>query len=147
MDQLASRLSLSVTEYSVTTGSSSFHPGHSSDMDTDRILCRIKQGPRTLEQYIREFLAIANYSTLPDCIVIEIFCDGINEPLKAKLRREGPRSSLAAFMDCALLTVGSPFTVGVAEEERGNGRHASRSQNGGRAGARSYHGGDSGACS
>ncbi|KAI2646552.1 Farnesol kinase, chloroplastic [Labeo rohita] len=51
MDPLASRLSLPVTEQSVTTGSSSFHPGHSSDMDTDRILCRIKQGPHTLKQY------------------------------------------------------------------------------------------------
>ncbi|KAL0200062.1 hypothetical protein M9458_003249, partial [Cirrhinus mrigala] len=87
-------------------------------MDTDRILFWIKQGPRTLEQYIREFLAIANHSTLPDCTIIEIFCDGINEPLKAKMRREGPRSSLAAFMDFALLCVGSPFTVGVADGER-----------------------------
>ncbi|KAL0191934.1 hypothetical protein M9458_010230 [Cirrhinus mrigala] len=118
MDPLVSRLAPSVTEYSVKTGSSSFTPGQSTDMDTDRILFRIKQGPRTLEQYIREFLAIANHSTLPDCTIIEIFCDGINEPLKAKMRREGPRSSLAAFMDCALLCVGSPFTVGVADGER-----------------------------
>ncbi|KAL0151492.1 hypothetical protein M9458_053203, partial [Cirrhinus mrigala] len=78
----------------------------------------LKQGPRTLEQYTREFLAIANHSILPDCIIIEIFCDGVNEPLKARLRGEGPRSSLAHFMDFALLTVGSSFTVGVAEEER-----------------------------
>ncbi|KAL0149560.1 hypothetical protein M9458_055087 [Cirrhinus mrigala] len=118
MDPLASRLTQSVTEYSVTTGSSSFHPGHSFDMDTDRILFRIKQGPRTLEQYTCEFLAIANYSTLPDCTIIEIFCDGVNQPLRARLRREGPRSSLAEFMDFALLCVGSPFTVGVTEEER-----------------------------
>ncbi|KAL0194189.1 hypothetical protein M9458_012485, partial [Cirrhinus mrigala] len=118
MDPLASGLVHPVTEQSVTTGSSSFTPGHSTDMDTDRILFRIKQGPRTLEQYIREFLAIANHSTLPDCTIIEIFCDGINEPLKAKMRREGPRSSLAAFMDFALLCVGSPFTVGVADGER-----------------------------
>ncbi|KAI2652466.1 hypothetical protein H4Q32_005691 [Labeo rohita] len=117
INPLASHLSLSVTEYSVTTGSSSFTPRHSTGMDSDRILLRLRQGPRTLEQYIREFLAIANYSTLPDCIIIEIFCDGVNEPLKARLRREGPRSSLAAFLDFALLCVGSFFTVGVAEEE------------------------------
>ncbi len=36
----------------------------------------------------------------------------------SRLRREGPRSSLCQFMDYALLCVGSPFTVGVAEEER-----------------------------
>ncbi|KAL0149294.1 hypothetical protein M9458_055332 [Cirrhinus mrigala] len=72
MDPLASRLSIPVTEQSVTKGSSSFSPGHSADMDTDRILCRIRQGPRTHEQHIH----------------------------------------------FALLCVGSPFTVGVAEEER-----------------------------
>ncbi|KAL0162311.1 hypothetical protein M9458_041707, partial [Cirrhinus mrigala] len=120
MDPLASRLSLLVTEQSVTQGSSSFTPGHSTDMDTDRTLCRIKQGPNTLEQYTREFLAIANYSTLPDCIKIEVFCDGANEHLRARLRREGPRSSLAAFMNFALSCMGSPCTVGVAERERDN---------------------------
>ncbi|KAL0177104.1 hypothetical protein M9458_025998, partial [Cirrhinus mrigala] len=116
VDPLASRLVYPVTEYSVTPGSSSFTPGHSTDMDTDRILFRIKQGPRTLEQHIREFLAIANYSTLPDCTIIEIYCDGVNEPLRARLRREGPRSSLAEFLNFALLCVGSPCTV----EERDN---------------------------
>ncbi|KAI2653900.1 Retrotransposon-like protein 1 [Labeo rohita] len=146
------------------------YPGHSFDMDTDRILFRIKQGPRTLEQYIREFLAIANYSTLPDCTIIEIFCDGVNQPLRARLRREGPRSSLAEFMDFALMCVGSPFTMGVAEEERdatepltawiaremardpggdnraqNGGDCDARSQDGGGTSARSPDGGDGGA--
>ncbi len=87
-------------------------------MDTTRILFALKQGPHSLENHVREFLAIAHYSDLPDIILIEIFCDGINQPLKSKLRREGPRSSLAHFMDYALLTVGSLFTVGFAEDER-----------------------------
>ncbi len=85
-------------------------------MDT-RILFALKQGPRSLENHIREFLACVNYSDLPDIILIEIFCDGINQPLRSQLRREGPRSSLSSFLDFAL-TVGSPFTVGVADEDR-----------------------------
>ncbi len=52
--------------------------------------------------------------------MIEIFCDGLNKPLQSELRHEGPRSSLTQFMDYALLSVGSLFTVGVAEEERDN---------------------------
>ncbi len=87
-------------------------------MDTTRILFALKQGPRSLENHVREFLAIAHYSDLPDIILIEISCDGIKQPLKSKLRREGPRSSLAHFLDYALLTVGSLFTVGFAEGER-----------------------------
>ncbi|KAI2645231.1 Filamentous hemagglutinin [Labeo rohita] len=117
MDPLASRLTHNVPEYSAPQGSSSFSHGHTG-MDTNRILFRLKQGQRSLEQNISEFLAISNYSDLPDCIIIEIFCDGVNEPLKVRLRREGLRSSLAAFMDFALMCVGSSFTVGVAEEQR-----------------------------
>ncbi|KAI2667931.1 Retrotransposon Gag-like protein 9 [Labeo rohita] len=120
VDPLASRLIYHITEQSVTTGSSSFTPGQSFDMDTDRILCRIKQRSHTLEQYTREFISIANHSTLPDCIIIEIFCDGVNQPLRARLRSEGPRSSLGAFLNFALLCVGSPCTVGVAQRERDN---------------------------
>ncbi len=97
-------------------GSSSFSDGHSEGMDTTRIMFALKQGPRSLEQHIREFLAIANYSDLPDIIMIEIFCDGIHQPLRSEFRREGTRASLAQFLDYALLTVGSTFTVGVAEE-------------------------------
>ncbi|KAL0147134.1 hypothetical protein M9458_057658 [Cirrhinus mrigala] len=118
MDPLASRLFPTVTEYSVTTGSSSFTNGQSTSMDTTRFLFRLKQGPRSLEQHICEFLAIANHSDLLDYILIEIFCDSVNEHLKVRFRREGPRSSLAVFLDYALLCVDSSFTVGVAEEER-----------------------------
>ncbi len=119
MDPHNSRLVDPVTEYSVKQGSSSFSEEHWPGMDTARILLTLKQGSRSLENYIREFLAIANYSDLPDCLLIEFFCDGINQPLQSELRREGPRSSLAPFMDYALLTVGSLLTVGVAEEEHG----------------------------
>ncbi len=107
-----------VTEYSATQWSSSFSEEHWPGMDTSRILLALKQGPRSLENYIQEYLAIAYYSDLPDCLLIEFFCDGINQPLRSKLISEGPRSSLCQFMDYALLCVGSSFTVGVADEER-----------------------------
>ncbi len=97
-------------------GSSSFSDGHSAGMETTRILFALKQGPRSLEQHVREFLVFANYSDLPDITLIEIFCDGINQPQRSEFRREGTRASLAQFLDYALLTVGSTFTVGVAEE-------------------------------
>ncbi len=97
-------------------GSSSFSEGHSEGMDVTRNLFALKQGPRSLEQHIRDFLAIANYSDLPDIVLIEIFCDGIHQPLSSEFRREGTRASLAQFLDYALLTVGSSFAVGVAEE-------------------------------
>ncbi len=65
---------------------------------------------------IQEYLEIARYSDLPDCVLIDFFCEGINQLLKSRLILEGPRSFLSDFMDYALFTVGSVFTVGVVEE-------------------------------
>ncbi|ROL49038.1 hypothetical protein DPX16_16653 [Anabarilius grahami] len=105
-------------EYSTKHGSSSFSEGHWPGMNTARNLLALRQGPRSLENYVCKFLAITNFSDLPDCVLIDFFCDGINQPLQYELRREGPRSSLSCFWDFALLTVGSLFTVGVADEVR-----------------------------
>ncbi len=116
MDPLISRLVNPITEYSATQGSSGFSSGQWPGMDIARLLLFLKQGTRLLEDYIQEYLNIAYYSDLPDCVLIDFFCEGINQPLKSQLIREGPRSSLSQFLDYALLTVGSAFTVGVAEE-------------------------------
>ncbi len=86
MDPHASRLCLPITEYLATQGSSSFSEEHWPGTDTAKILLALKQGPRSLENYIREFLVIANYSDLPDCLLIEFFCDGINQPLRSELK-------------------------------------------------------------
>ncbi len=115
MDPFASDQSLQKTSPHKDPATSQIK--HFLGMDT-RILFALKQGPRSLENHIREFLACAHYSDLPDIILIEIFCDGINQPLRSQLRREGPRSSLSCFLDFALLIVGSLFTVGVADEDR-----------------------------
>ncbi len=80
-----------VTEYSAKHGSSGFSCGYWPGMDTSRLLLTLEQGLRSLEDYIREYLEIAYYS-------------------------EGPRSSLSDFMDYALITDGSAFTVGVTGE-------------------------------
>ncbi len=116
MDQHASHLVGSVTEYSATPGSSGFSCGYWPGMETARLLLTLEQGLRSLEDYIQEYLDLAYFSDLPDCVLIDFFCEGINQPLKSRLICEGPRSSLSQFMDYALLTVGSAFTVGVAEE-------------------------------
>ncbi|KAI2664141.1 Aggrecan core protein [Labeo rohita] len=93
VDPLASRLVHPVTEYSVNTGSSSFHPGHSFDMDTDRTLFRIKQGPRTLEQYI---------------------------PFKGKAETRGSASIARRIFELCIVVCGFAVHRGVAERERDN---------------------------
>ncbi len=82
MDPHVSRLVRPVTEYSATQGSSGCSSGHCPGMETARILLALKQGQRSLVDYIQEYLAIAYYSDLPDCLLIDFFCDGINQPLR-----------------------------------------------------------------
>ncbi len=80
-------------------------------------------------------------------MLIDFFCDGLNQTVRSKVIPQGPRSSLSNFLDYVLLTVGSAFTVGVAEErdtapQLYDHSHArARSQNGGDSGARSQNGG------
>jgi len=119
--------------------SSSFPGEHLHGMDVTQLLLWSSQGTRSLEEYVKQYLDIAYLSDLPDCALIDFFCDGVNQPLQNKLRREGPGSSFSSFMDYALLSVGSLFTVGVAEEcdtmvkSRNGRRTKEHTQNG------SYH--------
>ncbi|XP_058626171.1 uncharacterized protein LOC131536963 isoform X1 [Onychostoma macrolepis] len=66
MDPYVSRLISPVTEYSATQGSSGFSDGHWPGMDTARLLLTLKQGLRSLEEYVQEYLDIAYFSDLPD---------------------------------------------------------------------------------
>ncbi len=116
MDPHVSHLVRPVTEYSATQGSSGFSCGHLPGMDAVILLLALKQGTRLLERYIAEYLALANGSELPDCILIDFFCDGLNQTVRSKVIPQGPRSSWSNFLDYVLLTVGSAFTVGVTEE-------------------------------
>ncbi len=55
--------------------------------------------------YIQEYLNIAYYSDLPDCVLMDFFGEGINQLLISRLTLEGPRSSLGdfyllCFIDC-----------------------------------------------
>ncbi len=116
MDPHVSCLVSPVTEYLATQGSSSFHEHYWPGMYTASLLISLKQGTRSLEDFIQEYLDVVNSSDFPDDVLIDFFCDSINQPLKSRLICEGPRSSLSQFLDYALMTVGSAFTVGVAEE-------------------------------
>ncbi len=89
MDPLASCLVGSVTEYSATQGSSGFPNGHLPGMDAAILLLVLKQGTRSLERYIAEYLALANGSELPDCMLIDFFCDGLNQTVKIKSDSSG----------------------------------------------------------
>ncbi|KAI2668418.1 Glutamyl-tRNA reductase [Labeo rohita] len=114
MDPAASRLLRPVTEYSVAQGSISFSCGHWQGMDIARLLLALEQGMQTLEDYIQEYSAIVDYSDLPDCLLIEFFCDGVHQPVQVINLSKVQAETLGSVF----ITLGSSFTVGVTEEER-----------------------------
>ncbi len=73
MDPLASCLVNPVTEYSATQGSSGFQEQYWPGMYTARLLLSLKQGKRSLEDIIQEYLDVANYSDFPDDVLIDYF--------------------------------------------------------------------------
>ncbi len=73
MDPHVSRLVRPVTEYSATQGSSGFHEQYWPGMYTARLLLSLKQGKRSLEDFIQEYLDVANYSDFPDDVLIDFF--------------------------------------------------------------------------
>ncbi len=73
MDLHVSCLVRPVTEYSATQGSSGFSSGQWPGMDIARLLLALKQGTRSLEDYFQEYLNVAYYSDLPDCVLIDFF--------------------------------------------------------------------------
>ncbi len=85
MDPHVSRLVNPITEYSAQRGSSGFSKELWPSMDTTTLLFALKQGTRSLEDHIQYFLAIVDYSDLPDIVLMEVFCDGINQPLRLGL--------------------------------------------------------------
>ncbi len=60
-------------------------------MDAAILLLALKQGTRSLKGYVAEYLALANGSKLPDCILIDFFCDGLNKPVRSNVIHKGPR--------------------------------------------------------
>ncbi len=74
MDPHVSRLVNPVTEYSANKGSSGFSSGHWPSMDMAGMLLTLEQGSRPLEGYIQEYLDLAHFSDLLDCVLIDFFC-------------------------------------------------------------------------
>lgn len=74
-------------------------------------IIRLRQGNRSLEDHIQDFLEIADFSDLPDYTLIDFFCYGLNEHYQSKLILDGPQ-----FLDFVLLLRGFSFTFGEVED-------------------------------
>ncbi|XP_058632957.1 uncharacterized protein LOC131541301 [Onychostoma macrolepis] len=86
-------------------------------MDPFNQLLDLQQGSLSIEEYVTQFCVISDKVPFDEVVLKDIFCFGLNEPVKSWLPEGKFNVSLKDFIDYALLCAGSSFTVGVAEEE------------------------------
>lgn len=77
----------------------------------------LEQGDRCLEDHTRDFVDISNFTHYLESSLCSFYIAGLNNTARAKLPGEGSRGSFAAFVEWVLVSNGSSFTVGPADED------------------------------
>ncbi|MGL5937019.1 MAG: hypothetical protein ACRCZI_15515, partial [Cetobacterium sp.] len=70
-----------------------------------------------MDEYIQEFCELAYLFDDDELFLRDVFCHGLNEPLRSRLSIESPRIALVDIMDFALRYDCSSLTMGLMEEE------------------------------
>ncbi len=75
----------------------------------------LRQGTRSIEDYVVDFLELAHLTHLDELCLMIFFRGGLSEPLSSIMPLHDPNWMLESYIDVALQLSGSPFTVGIAE--------------------------------
>ncbi len=86
-------------------------------MDAAVKMMFLRQGTHSIEDYVVDFLELAHMTHLDEICLIIFFRGGLSEPLSSIMPLHDPNWTLENYVDMALQLSGSPFTVGIAEEE------------------------------
>ncbi|KAI2655780.1 Protein piccolo [Labeo rohita] len=87
----------------------------SMNQATSRLL-RLRQGNRTIEEYVEDFCELCHLVNFNDVALKYLFRHGLNEPVHSGLPGGKIYWTLETYIDFALRLSGSPLTVGIAEE-------------------------------
>ncbi len=77
----------------------------------------LRQGTNSIEDYVVDFLELAHLTHLDEICLMIFFRGGLSEPLSSIMPLHDSNWTLDNYSDIALQLSGSPFTVGIAEEE------------------------------
>ncbi len=81
------------------------------------LVLRLEQGDRSLEDHTEDFVFLANYTHYPDSCLCSFYQAGLNAATQAQLSREGPRESLAAFIEWVLVSCKSALNVDITDDD------------------------------
>ncbi len=79
-------------------------------------LMLLRQGTRSIEDYVVDFLELAHLTHTDKICLMIFFHGGLSEPLHSIMPLHDPNWTLEKYMDTALQLSGSPFMVGATEE-------------------------------
>ncbi len=77
----------------------------------------LEQGDRSLEDHTEDFVFLSNYTHYPDNCLCSFYQAGLNTSTRAQLSGDGPRESLAAFIEWVLVSCKSKLTVDIAGDD------------------------------
>ncbi len=98
-------------------------------MDNPAVLVLLlEQGDRSLEDHTEDFVFLANYTHYPDNCLSTFYRAGLNTTTREQLSGDGPRESLAAFIEWVLVSCKSKLTVDIADNDTSPTRDPEPSQ-------------------
>ncbi|KAL0188178.1 hypothetical protein M9458_015277, partial [Cirrhinus mrigala] len=74
-------------------------------------------GDRAIEEYVEDFCNLCHLVKFNDVALKGIFCNGLTDSLYDQMPDYKCSTTLQEYIDFTLLLAGSPFTVGIADEE------------------------------
>ncbi|KAI2645615.1 Sal-like protein 3 [Labeo rohita] len=77
----------------------------------------LEQGNRSLEDHTRDFMHLVPHTHYPDSCLCTFYRVGLNPTIKAQLSGEGPRESIADYIEWVLASCRSSWTVGIVEKD------------------------------
>ncbi len=98
-------------------------------MDDPAVLVLLlEQGDHSLEDHTEDFVFLANYTHYPDNCLSTFYRAGLNTTTREQLSGDGPRESLAAFIEWVLVSCKSKLTVDIADNNTSPTRDPEPSQ-------------------
>ncbi|KAI2644379.1 tRNA (guanine-N(7)-)-methyltransferase [Labeo rohita] len=87
-------------------------------MDDPAVLVLLlEQGDRSFEDHTTDFVFLANCTNYPDNCLCSFYFAGLNTTTRAQLSGEGPRESLATYVEWVLVSCNSSLTVDFTDDD------------------------------
>ncbi|KAI2644887.1 Transposon Ty3-G Gag-Pol polyprotein [Labeo rohita] len=86
-------------------------------MDPAVLVLLLEQGDRSLEDHTTDFVFLTNYTHYPDNCLCSFYFAGLTTTTRAQLSGDGPRESLAVYVEWVLVSCNSSLTADFTDND------------------------------